>query len=535
MTRLKRLSLDEAREQGIGYYFSQSHADHAVEFIEKYLIHSKGRWAGETFRLLDWQRVDVIEELFGWLRVDDHFRRYRVGYITTPKKNGKSTLLAGIGLYMLAADGEAGAEVYGCGVDGNVATIVFREAASMVRASPTLAKRLEVIDSRKTIANVARSSFYKVLAGDAFRAEGINIHALLFDELHAQRDRRLWDSLRYGGASRTQPLLLAITTAGYDRNSICYEQYTYAKRVRDDWTLDPSFYYFIAEAEENDDWTDPEVWAKANPSWGVTMNSEDYGQEFKEAELSNTKENSFRRYRLNQWTQQEMRWLKMDDWMAGAVAPPGLLEGRECYCGLDLAATTDTTAFVALFPWEDGTYDVLCKFWIPRENAERRALKDRVPYLSWASNPATGLVTTPGNVCDFDIVRRDINAFAEKYNVKCLGIDRWNATQLANQLVGDGLEVVGYAQSYGAMSGPSKYLENMVISRKIRHAGNPVLTWMAGNVAVITNSNGDIKPVKPKQHSADRIDGIISLVMAIGVQSKTTLSAPAGKPGVILL
>jgi phage terminase large subunit-like protein len=535
MTRLRRLSLAEAREEGIGYYFSQQHADHAVEFIEKHLVHSKGRWAGQNFKLLDWQRVEVIEELFGWLRVEDNLRRYRVGYITTPKKNGKSTLLAGIGLYLLVADQEAGAEVYGCGVDGNVASIVFREAASMVRASPLLARRLEIIDSRKTIANVARSSFYKVLAGDAFRAEGLNIHGLLFDELHAQRDRRLWDSLRYGGASRSQPLLLTITTAGFDRNSICYEQYSYAKKVRADWTIDPTFYYFLNEAEEDDDWTSPAVWAKANASWGITINPEDFAQEFKEAELSNTKENSFRRYRLNQWTQQEMRWLKIEDWQACAVAPRNLLDGRECYCGLDLAATTDTTAFVAVFPDEDGTYDVLCRFWIPQENAERRSRRDKVPYEVWASNPATGLTMTPGNVCDFDVVRRDINEFASRYNVRCIGLDRWGATQLATQLAGDGIELVGYAQSFAAMSGPSKLLENLVISRKIRHSGNPVLSWMAGNVSVSTNSNGDIKPTKPKPNSAERIDGIVSLVMALGVQSKATIVQQKAAPGVIVL
>jgi phage terminase large subunit-like protein len=230
-----------------------------------------------------------------------------------------------------------------------------------------------------------------------------------------------------------------------------------------------------------------------------------------------------------------MRWLKIEDWQACAVAPRNLLDGRECYCGLDLAATTDTTAFVAVFPDEDGTYDVLCRFWIPQENAERRSRRDKVPYEVWASNPATGLTMTPGNVCDFDVVRRDINEFASRYNVRCIGLDRWGATQLATQLAGDGIELVGYAQSFAAMSGPSKLLENLVISRKIRHSGNPVLSWMAGNVSVSTNSNGDIKPTKPKPNSAERIDGIVSLVMALGVQSKATIVQQKAAPGVIVL
>jgi phage terminase large subunit-like protein len=184
----------------------------------------------------------MLAELFGWKRLDDNTRRYRVAYISTAKKQGKSTLLAGIGLYLLALDGEAGAEIYGAAADREQASVVFREAASMVRASPKLSRVLEVIDSRRTIAYRNESSFYRVLSAEAFRAEGLNIHGLLFDELHAQRDRRLWDALRYGGAAREQPLLVSITTAGYDRNSICWEQYSYAKAVQRDWTHDPTFF-----------------------------------------------------------------------------------------------------------------------------------------------------------------------------------------------------------------------------------------------------------------------------------------------------
>jgi phage terminase large subunit-like protein len=535
MTRLRRLSRSEAVDEGIAYYFSQSHANHAVEFIEKHLVHSKGRWAGDHFRLLDWQRVDVIEELFGWLRVEDDTRRYRVGYITTPKKNGKSTLLAGIGLYLLVADQEPGAEVYGCGVDGNVASIVFREAASMVRASPLLSRRLEVVDSRRTIANVSRASFYKVLAGDSFRVEGLNIHGLLFDELHAQRDRRLWDALRYGGASRTQPLLLTITTAGYDRNSICYEQYDYAKRVRADWTLDPTFFHFIAEAEEEDDWTSPAVWEKANPSWGQTISTEDFIQEFKEAQLSNTKENAFKRYRLNQWTQQDTRWIKMAAWESCASGPPAPLDGRECWCGLDLATTFDTSAFVAVFPAPDGTYDVLCRFWIPGDNAQDRETRDRVPYTVWAKKPENGLVMTDGNVTDYDVIRRDINEFGKTYNVRQIAIDRWNATQLSLQLQGDGFEVLGFGQGTGSMSSPSKQLEALISSGKIRHAGNQVLTWMAGNASVKFDAAGNIKPVKPKYGAAERIDGIVALVMALGIHATHKPPEPKPNPSILLI
>lgn len=512
------MSKSAATKQGLEFYFSPDRATHALEFFGGWLRHSKGRFAGKPFDLLPWQG-EMIAELFGWLRVDDDTRRYRVAYISTAKKSGKSTLLAGIGLYLLVMDGENGAEVYGAAADREQASVVYREAASMVRASPQLSRVLEVIDSRRTIAYRKEASFYRVLSADAFRAEGLNIHGLLFDELHAQKDRRLWDALRYGGAARAQPLLCSITTAGYDRNSICFEQYSYAKAVLRDWQHDPTFFPCIYEADEKDDWTAEDTWPKANPSWGVTIKPEDFAADCREAQLSNTKENAFKRYRLNTWTAQDTRWIKMDAWDSCAAAPPAPLEGRECWCGLDLATTFDTSAFIAVFPAEDGYVDVLCRFWIPGDNATERERKDRVPYAVWAKDPNNGLTMTPGNVTDYDVIRRDIVEFSKKYNVRQIAIDRWNATQLALQLQGDGLEVIGFGQGMGSMSSPSKTLEALIASGKVRHGGNSVLAWMAGNASVKVDAAGNIKPVKPKHGSAERIDGIVALVMALGINA----------------
>ena len=515
---MQPLSKSEAIKQGLDFYFSPDRATHALDFFGGWLRHSKGRFAGKPFELLPWQG-EMIAELFGWLRVDDDTRRYRVAYISTAKKSGKSTLLAGIGLYLLAMDGENGAEVYGAAADREQASVVYREMASMVRASPQLSRVLEVIDSRRTIAYRREASFYRVLSADAFRAEGLNIHGLLFDELHAQKDRRLWDALRYGGAARAQPLIASITTAGYDRNSICFEQYAYAQAVLRDWRHDPTFFPLIYEADEKDEWTSEETWPKANPSWGVTIKPEDFAVDCREAQLSNTKENSFKRYRLNMWTQQDTRWIKMDAWDSCASGPPAPLDGRECWCGLDLATTFDTSAFVAVFPAEDGTYDVLCRFWIPGDNAQEREKRDRVPYTVWANEPENGLTMTDGNVTDYDFIRRDINEFAKKYNVRQIAIDRWNATQLSLQLQGDGLEVIGFGQGMGSMSSPSKQLEALVASGKIRHGGNPILAWMAGNASVKVDAAGNIKPVKPKHGAAERIDGLVALVMALGIHA----------------
>jgi phage terminase large subunit-like protein len=532
--RLPRLSKNEAAEQGLEFYFNERRGSHAVRFFEKFLCHSKGKFAGKPFTLLPWQRT-MLEELFGWVKIDSDLRRYRMAYISTAKKSGKSTILAGIGLYLLMADGEQGAEIYSAASDRDQAGIVFREAANMVRASPMLRNSIEVIDSRRTITDRKTSSFYRVLSADAFRAEGLNIHGLLFDELHAQRDRRLFDSLRYGGAAREQPLLVSITTAGYDRNSICFEQYSYAKAVAQDWRHDPSFFPMIYEAEAEDEWTTEETWPKANPSWGVTIDPKDFAQDCKEAQLSNTKENAFKRYRLNMWTQQDTRWIKMEAWNSCNSKPPGPLEGRECWCGLDLATTYDTSAFVAVFPAEDGTYDVLCRFWIPGENALERNRRDRVPYTIWAEDDANGLKFTDGNVTDYDVVRRDINEFAKIYNVRQIAIDRWNATQLALQLQGDGHDVVGYSQGVGSMSAPSKLLENLIVSGKIRHGGNLVLSWMAGNASVKVDASGNIRPVKPKPGSPERIDGIVALVMALGVQSSQKPPEEVPEPGILIL
>ena len=516
MTRLQPLSKSEAIAQGLDYWFSSSRATHALEFFSGWLRHSKGRFAGEPFDLLDWQ-AEMIAELFGWLRVDDDTRRYRVAYISTAKKSGKSTLLAGIGLYLLVMDGENGAEVYGAAADREQASVVYREAASMVRASPQLSQSLEVIDSRRTIAYRKESSFYRVLSADAFRAEGLNIHGLLFDELHSQKDRRLWDALRYGGAARAQPLIISITTAGYDRNSICHEQYRYAKAVQADWRYDPTFFPCIYEMAEGADWKDPDVWPQANPSWGVTIKPEDFANDAREAEQSTSKTNSFLRYRLNTWTAQDQRWIKPELWAACNAAPPEPLDGRECWLGLDLAWSEDTSALVAVFPDADGGLDVLSRFYLPGDGLADRERRDRVPYGRWAKEGH--VVLTPGDVTDYEFIRRDIEEFTKKYRVRMVAVDPFNATHLTNQLDGAGIPVNRYRQGFAGMNAPCRLLENKLANQTLRHQ-NPVLDWQANNVAIRQNAEGQIRPLKPKAGSTERVDGILALCMALGAWSE---------------
>lgn len=509
----KEWTRSPADEQAVkeGCHFDLKAAERVRTFFAKFLRHGKGEWAGQPFTLLEWQWRDVIAPLFGWKRPDGT-RRFRRAGIWVPKKNGKSTLCAGISLYLLLGDGEAGAEVYSAAADREQASIVFREAATMVRASPGLASKLTIVDSTKVISFLRQASWYKALSAEVATKEGLNIHGLIFDELHAQKTRELWDCLTYGGASRRQPLLLSISTAGYDRSTIGHEQYRYAKSVIDGTITDSAFFAYVAEADESDNWADPAVWRKANPSFGVTIKADQFESDCKEAQASPAKENAFRRYRLNQWTEQDVRWLQMERWDAcSGPADRDDLAFRECYAGLDLASTTDLCSLVLLFPDGEG-YIVLPFFWAPEQACKRRERENKTRLDVWAREGHLEL--TPGDVLDYDRIRARINELSETYNIVDLAIDRWNATQLATQLQGDGLEVVMYGQGYASMSAPTKELEKLVLAGRLAHGGHPVLRWNASNVTVEQDAAGNLKPSKRK--SSEKIDGIVATIMALG-------------------
>ncbi len=501
----------KADEQAVreGCTFDLKAAARVQGFFTKFLKHSKGEWAGKPFELLDWQWTQVIQPLFGWKRADGT-RRFRRAGIWIPKKNGKSTISAGVALYLLFE--EPGAEVYSAAADSDQASIVFRQAVDMIEASPALSGRLKINNTIKRVVHAGSRSWYQVLSSEVHKQEGLNIHGLIFDELHAQQSRAMWDTLTYGGAARRQPLLLSISTAGYDRSSIGYEQYRYAKDVLEGRILDTAFFPFVAEATEEEDWKDPAVWRKANPSFGVTVKEDQFTSDCMEAQASPAKENAFRRYRLNQWTEQDVRWLSLDRWDAcDAAVDPEALEGRECYAGLDLASTTDIAALVLLFPDGDA-YDVLTHFWVPEQAAKERERRNRVRLTEWVR---AGLIEeTPGDVIDYDRIRTKIGEIGQKVRIREIAIDRWNSTQLATQLQGDGFEVIGFGQGFASMTAPTKELEALVLSGRIRHGGNAVLRWMAGNVSVEQDAAGNLKPSKKK--STEKIDGIVALVMALG-------------------
>jgi len=497
------------------YAFDAKGADRVVHFFETYLRHSKGEFAGRLFTLEEWQRRD-IRELFGWRHVETGFRRYSTGWIEIPRKNGKSTEAAGLGLYLLTADGEAGAEVYSAAADREQASVVFREASSMAMKCPEISEMAEV--QTKAIIIPETLSAYRCLSADAGTKHGLNPHGIIFDEVHTQPTRDLWDVLTTGTGARRQPLTLGFTTAGHDRNSIAYQLHQYAIKVRDGIIDDPSFYVSIYAASPEDDWKDPATWRKANPNLGVTISEEYLARQCKMAQEIPGYENTFKRLHLNIWTEQETRWLSMESWDAcdGQLADLRELAGRKCYVGLDLSQTTDITAAVLVFPRPDGTLDVVPRFYVPRDNADKRARRDRVPYPTWI---AQGFIrATDGNVIDYDVIRDDLIDLDAQFDVRAVCYDPWSAMQIAIQLEREGLPVFPVRQGFGSMSAPSKALEGLVLSRRIRHGGNPVLRWMISNAAIEIDAAGNIKP--SKRRSTERIDGVVGLINAL---SRATL------------
>lgn len=494
------------------YWFEERAATVAVNFFEKLLVHVKGEWSGQPFKLQTWQREDIIRPLFGWKR-QDGTRRYRTAYIEIPRKNGKSSLAAGIALLLLFADNEPGAEVYSAAADRDQAHIVFDLASQMRGGSRALASRSE--SYKRSIVVPETMSVYRVLSADAPTKHGLNAHGVVVDELHAQPNRELVDVLTTSTGARRQPLVVFITTAGYDRQSICWEYHEYARQIRAGIIEDDSFFEYIAAAGEQDDWQDPAVWAKANPGLGVTVKREYIENEARKALNAPAYQNTFRRLHLNQWTQQETRWLPMEKWdTCGDPFDVKLLHGSACYGGLDLASTSDIASLVLDFPSEEGEEERhiwLAYFWIPESNMIERARKDRVPYDVWVRD---GLITaTEGNVIDYAYIIRDIEALGEKYNIKEIAFDRWGAFQVSQQLEAIGFTMVGFGQGFASMAGPTKELLRLVLDGKLAHGGNKVLRWMADNLVVESDAAGNHKPAKNK--SREKIDGIVAGVMAL--------------------
>ena len=492
--------------------YDKDAADFAVMFIES-LCHTKGTWSGKPFELIDWQE-QIIRDIFGTLKPNG-YRQFNTAYIEIPKKQGKSELAAAVALLLCCGDGEERAEVYGCAADRQQAAIVFDVAADMVRMCPALNKRVKILASQKRIIYTPTNSFYQVLSAEAYSKHGFNIHGVVFDELHTQPNRKLFDVMTKGsGDARMQPLYFLITTAGTDTNSICYETHQKAKDILEGRKIDPTFYPVIYGANEDDDWTDPKVWKKANPSLDITVGIDKVKAACESAKQNPGEENSFRQLRLNQWVKQAVRWMPMEKWDACNFAVnEEELEGRVCYGGLDLSSTTDMTAFVLVFPPldEDDKYMVLPYFWVPEDTLDLRVRRDHVPYDVWKRKGY--LQTTEGNVVHYGYIEKFIERLGERFNIREIAFDRWGAVQMVQNLEGMGFTVVPFGQGFKDMSPPTKELMKLVLEEKVAHSGHPVLRWNMDNIFIRTDPAGNIKADKEK--STEKIDGAIATIMAL--------------------
>jgi len=502
-----------------GCYFDEEAAQRVRRFFSSFLRHSKGRWAGQPFELLEWQRDDIIYPLFGWKRKDGS-RRFRKAYIEIPKKNGKSTLAAGIGLYMLIGDSEGGAEVYSVACDRKQAGIVHGEAINMVEASPALSSHININRTTHRLTFAKTRSWYDALSSEADTKEGLNAHALIVDELHAWKGRALWDALRFAGRARHQPLLFVITTAGDDMHSVCREQHDYAKGVLSGDIEDTRFFGYIRAArqisegdEKDDDWTKPATWRRANPSMGITIDEGEFAADIKEAQKSATTQASTKRYGLNIWSTSTNPWLKSDDWKSceRSFAEADLV-GKKCWGGLDLAKTRDMTALVLCFPWEDETYRILPYFWLPEDLVNDPDSPEQ--YRVWAQNGH--VETTPGSVCDYAFVKRRVGEMAGRFQFQDYAYDPYNAEQVTQEIEDEhGVERILFAQTVVNFAEPTAEFERLVISGKMHHNGHPVMTWQAGHVQVRTDANNNKRPVKAKEKDQKKIDGIVAGIMAL--------------------
>jgi phage terminase large subunit-like protein len=511
-----------------GCYFSKALGELPIEYIETHCRQSKGEWGGKPVILMPWQRNDLIMPLYGWQR-PGNIRRFRTAYVEIAKKNGKSTIASALACYGLGGEDEPGAEIYCAATTKDQAGIVFKEAANMVRQSPDLLKQFgKPIDHTKTIAKDG-SSWIRALAAEGASAEGLNIYYLIVDELHAWKDRVFWNALQFGMSARREPITLIVTTAGDNKETICYDFHEYAKRINKAEFFDMSFLGIIygnEELEEIDgvmtpiDLQDPKYWRRANPGLGIVLTEETFAEQLNKAEKTQSDISSFKRYRFNIWVGAESPWIPMKEWgeCAAEIFNEDDFKGQKCFAGLDLASTVDVAACVYAFPkWIAGKLHIylLPRFWCPEDKVKEITEKSIANYADWV---AAGYMTaTPGPKIDYTFVMDNINQDRKKFDVKQIAYDRYGATQMMTMLQDSGAKVLEFPQNIVSISPHAKEFMDLILSKRVHHTNNPVMNWMAGNVQVIEDANQNIKPIKPtgKTGRNKKIDGIIGGIMAI--------------------
>ena len=500
-----------------GCYIDLAATQRVRDFIENYCYRSPGH----PIQLFDWQWERVVLPVFGWMNPDGT-RRFSTAFVFVPKKNGKSLLISAIGLYGLLGDGEQDPQVFNCAYDREQAGIVYRAAAEMVDHSPELSRLLRCIDSTKRIITrrgtpVTDRRMMRALSREVHAADGHDASMVICDEIHRWRDAEMWKVLRYAGAARSQPLRLVITTAGVDHNSLCHQLYEYGKKVNTCKVDDDSFYALIYEPQEGDDWEDESTWQAVNPSYGGVLNPREFKQDYQRAKSMPSEERNFKRLRLNMWVEEwDDPWIEDAKWTActGERSVQQLREhlvGHECWCGMDLAARQDLTAFVMAFPVEDKIY-ILPHFWLPREGLDKKASVDGVPYRRWVEQGYLELCD--GDCIDPNQIYDRIIELSQIYTIRQIAADKAFTAGLDTRLMDYGFEYFEFRQTRGMYTPAVKHLEGVILNKYIVHGGHPILGWNVKNVTMDEDNAGKIMPSKRK--STGRIDGVVASCMAMG-------------------
>lgn len=495
-----------------GLYFDEEKGMRAVNFFSL-LKHYKGRYQGQPFHLLPWQAF-FIYCLFGWMR-GDNTRRFRYSYLKVSRKNGKTTLASGICLYGLIADGEKGAEIYTSATTRDQASICFKDAKEIINADANLKSLVQVWTGAITIE--ANASSMKPVSSEAGNLDGLNPHFALVDEYHAHKNDEVFNVMKSGMGSRAQPLHLTITTAGFNKTSPCFTYEKTCQEILQGIKEDDSQFAIMYDLDKEDDYLDEKVWIKANPSLGHTPSFEFLQQEVIQAKNNPTQLVNLLTKNFNQWTDSSSTWIEDSRWMQ-CIIPDHIdddyLRTLKCLGGIDLSSTRDVTAFSKVWIDErEGKYYTKTTYYLPEESMLARVKKDGVRYDVWVE--AGWIKVTPGNTIDHRFIKSDIMRDMDLYQLEKISFDRWNSDQLVIYLTEEGVEMVPYGQGFVSMSAPSKKLETMIYQSEILHDGNPVTRWMLSNVELTTDPAGNIKPDKKK--SSEKIDGIVSTVMALGI------------------
>jgi len=498
--------LDDLNKKEFDYIFDKRKADLICSFVEL-LTHIKGKWAGQNIKLEPWQ-VFLLTTVFGWVDSAGS-RRFKTVYAEIPRKNAKSTLSSAIALYTLAFDNEGGAEVYSAATTRDQARIVFQDAKSMVEKSKGLKSR-GLKTSAHAVYQESTSSRFKALSRDqGGNLDGLNIHCAVIDELHAHKTRDIWDVIETGTGARTQPLMWAITTAGFNRAGICYEQRAYVLKILNGSVKDDEYFGIVYTIDEDDDWTDESIWQKANPNWGVSVNPDDIKRKARKAMEMAAAQNNFLTKHLNKWVNADTAWMDMRAWEKCAQnIHLDDFEHKKCWIAVDLASKTDIASVAIIFK-ENDNYQLFVKHYLNEDAADDGRNSQ---YQGWAIEEK--IIITPGNVTDYSYIEDDLKLLADRFDVQEMAFDPWQASYIMQRLAEGGLNSIEYRQTVQNMSEPMKELEALVMQGKLQHDGCPVMTWMISNVVAHLDAKENIYP--RKEFHENKIDGVVATIMALG-------------------